>query len=159
MYLKGKQMRPKKMESGFYALSLTHPLNIQVAEELASHGEFFFKSGKEVMDAFGLAFEKAESIQAIDAFLSFVKQLQHMDCHIKNLGFRWLDESTGKMALTYTIESTKFDNDSMWINEGFELHFPTKALVNHFARYWIDTEPNRQTEDFLTSLRMVADGR
>lgn len=152
-------MRPKKLDSGIYAISLSHPLNNQVAEELASTGEFYFRNGKEVMDAFGLAYEKSESIEAIDAFLSFTKTLQALECRMKNLGFRWLEQSEGKMALTYTLESTRYQNQAMWVNEGFELLFPTKALVNHFARFWIDTEPNRKTDDFLHNLQMVSDGK
>lgn len=152
-------MRPQKFDSGFYAIPLTHPLHSQISEELATSGEFYFKSGREVMDAFGLALERSESIQAINAFLSFTKSLAALECRMKNVGFRWLDQAQGHMALTYTIESTKHQNDSMWINEGFPLQVPTKALVNHFARFWLDTEDNRRKDDFLASLNAVASGQ
>ena len=130
--------RPSKLEeSGFYASPNT-VLGQYIARCLTEHGEFYFSSGQEILDAFGQAFERADTQQAIENILTFTKQLNDLGCHMREFGYRVIDDSQGKYALTYTIESHQYENDSLWVNEVFTLDTPLIMLINQFASHWND---------------------
>lgn len=128
--------RPSKLEeSGFYASPNT-ALGQEIARALVEQGEFYFSSSQQILDAFGQAFERADTQQAIDNILTFTKQLNDLGCHMREFGYRVIDDSQGKYALTYTIESHRHENDPLWVNEVFTLDTPLIMLINQFASQW-----------------------
>ena len=130
--------RPTKLEqSGIYASPNTQ-LGQEIARSLVENGEFYFSSGDQLLDAFGQAFERADTQQAIDNILTFTKQLKELGCHMREFGYRVIDDSQGRYALTYTIESHRYENDPLWVNEVFTLEIPLIMLINQFARHWND---------------------
>lgn len=126
-----------------------HPLNKEIAQSLVDTGEFFFKGSQPVLDCFGLAFEREHSIQAIDKMISFTKQLKSLRCELKFFGFRMIDLDEQKIALTYTIESTRHDNEPLWVNEVFKLETPLLSLANDLASLWINAYKSRPEIDIL----------
>jgi len=138
--------RPEKLNSdggmGFYSVQV-HPLNKEIATALQENGEFFLKSSQQIMDAFGLAYEKKDSIKAIDNIITFTKQLKKLKCHMRAFGFRVIDLEQQKLAITYTIESFRFKNQPLWVNEIFIPRVPLLALVNDFADLWNNAYSSR----------------
>ncbi|MDD2742026.1 MAG: hypothetical protein PHV02_07125 [Rhodocyclaceae bacterium] len=130
------QGRPTKLdEPGMYAIPNT-VLGQEIARRLIETGEFFFSSSDQILDAFGQALEPDDSRLAIDNILSFTKQLKSMGCHMRDFGYRAVDDERGQYALTYTIESFRYENDPLWVNEIFVLDCPLLLLVNQFASQW-----------------------
>lgn len=128
--------RPSKLqESGFYASPNT-VLGQNIARCITEHGEFYFSSSQQILDAFGQAFERADTQEAIDNILTFTKQLNDLGCHMREFGYRAIDDRQGKYALTYTIESHRHENDPLWVNEVFTLDTPLIMLINQFASQW-----------------------
>jgi hypothetical protein len=128
--------RPSKLDqSGIYASPNT-ALGQEIARALVEQGEFYFSSSDQILDAFGQAFEREDTQRAINSILTFTKQLKDLGCHMRELGYRVIDDSQGKYALTYTIESHQHENDPLWINEVFTLDIPLLMLINQFASHW-----------------------
>ncbi|MDP1530922.1 MAG: hypothetical protein Q8M05_16215 [Rhodoferax sp.] len=128
--------RPSKLEgSGIYASPNT-ALGQKIARALVEQGEFYFSSSDQILDAFGQAFERDDTQKAIDSILTFTKQLKEMGCHMREFGYRTIDDDQGTYALTYTIESHQHDNDPLWVNEVFTLDIPLLLLINQFASHW-----------------------
>lgn len=128
--------RPSKLEeSGFYASPNT-ALGQKIARCLTENGEFYFSSSDEILDAFGQAFEREDTQRAIDSILTFTKQLKDLGCHMREFGYRSIDDSQGSYALTYTIESNQHQNAPLWVNEVFTLDIPLLMLINQFASHW-----------------------
>jgi hypothetical protein len=141
--------RPSKLEdSGFYASPNT-ALGQKIARSLVDNGEFYFSSSDEILDAFGQAFERADSQQAIDNILTFTKQLKELGCHMRDFGYRTIDDTRGTYALTYTIESHQHENDPLWVNEVFTLDTPLLMLINQFASHWIDCYDKAPMNDIM----------
>lgn len=128
--------RPSKLDqSGIYASPNT-ALGQEIARALVEQGEFYFSSNNQILDAFGQAFEREDSQQAIDNILTFTKKLKKLGCQMRSFGYRVIDDSQGKYALTYTIESHRHENDPLWVNEVFTLDIPLLMLINQFAGQW-----------------------
>ena len=128
--------RPSKLDqSGIYASPNT-ALGQEIARALVEQGEFHFSSSQQILDAFGQAFERADTQQAIDNLLTFTKQLKKLGCHMREFGYRVIDDSQGKYALTYTVESYQYENAPLWVNEVFSLDTPLIMLINIFASHW-----------------------
>ena len=53
-----------------------------------------------------------------------------------NFGFRVVDDQEQKIAVTYTIQSFKHNNDPLWVNECLLEVVPYLALANMFADFW-----------------------
>ena len=146
-------MRPVKIADSFHQIPLSQ-LGKRVAQELTDHGEIYFTS-KEILDAFGLAYTPADTQKAIDSMLTFNKQLKGFKCQMKNFGFIEVDRSNLEFALTYTIESTRFENQPLWVQEKFKLSVPLLALVNEMATMWIEAYKKRPQ----VSILQIANGK
>lgn len=144
--------RPEKLNEdgagGLYVVPNAQ-LNQKVAKSIAEHGYYYFTDGKEVLDAFGLAFEKNDTKKAIDKFVSFTKQLHKWRCDLARFGFDSFDKDKMKLALTYTIQSKRFDNQPLWIEEKFDLQVPLIMIVNQFASLWSDAYDRRPEIEIL----------
>jgi len=130
---------------GMHQVALT-PLGHKVARGLEQQGEFFFTS-QELLDAFGLAFSTKDTQKAIDALLTFTKELVPLQCHLRDIGFVEIDRAAFIFAFTYTVESKKHDNQPLWIREAFELQIPLLALVNEVASMWFTAFGRRPIRD------------
>jgi hypothetical protein len=141
--------RPSKLDqSGIYASPNT-ALGQEIARALVEQGEFYFSSSDQILDAFGQAFERADTQQAIDNILSFTKELKDLGCHMQEFGYRVIDDSQRKYALTYTVESHQHENDPLWVNEVFTLDTPLIMLINQFASHWNDCYEKVPMQDIM----------
>lgn len=140
--------RPEKLNQDSYSGIYVVPnaqLNQKVAKGIIEDGYYYFKSGKEVIEAFGLAFEKNDTQKAIDKFLTFTKQLMKLRCDLARFGFAGFDKESMSLALTYTVQSKRFDNQPLWVEEKFTMQVPLMMIINQFASLWIDAY-NRRPE-------------
>lgn len=143
--------RPENL-GGMYRIEPTK-LGQKIAQSLEEQGEVFLTSS-ELLEALGLAYTGQQSHMAIDRLLSFVKELQAHQGIAKNIGFIELDRAKLLYAFTYTVESVKHDNQTLWIKEAFTLQVPLLALVHELAELWISAYDRRPQDD----IRAVMEG-
>lgn len=133
---------------GFYSVKIT-PLAKEIANGLVEEGHYFFKGSTQVSDAFGAAYERKDTQEALDKMITFSKELKKMRCQLMNVGFLMIDKEQEIVALTYTVQSTRFDNQPLEVKECFKLTMPVLALVNQFAELWVKAYKNRPVIEIL----------
>ncbi len=143
-------VRPVDLGGG-YSVSVT-PLGRKLASELEERGEFYF-SKMELLDAFGLGFTTQETQEAIDAVLTFNKELALLGCQLQKLGLVEIERGQ-TYALEYTVVSTKHENQPLVVREAFSLDVPLLVLVNRFAGLWVSAFASRP----ISHIQAVARG-
>jgi hypothetical protein len=123
-------------------------LHRQLVQSLEETGEFYFEP-KALMDAFGLAYERAHTQRAIDTILSFNKEMRKLRMQISHVGFVEVDRADARFAFAYTLTSTRYQNDPLNVREVFTLRTPLLALVNDTAELWLNAYARRPIQDIL----------
>lgn len=139
--------RPVPLGSGIQAVQVGS-LHRQVVQALESHGEFFFEP-KALLDAFGLAYERAHTQRAVDTLLTFNKEMHRLRMQLSHVGFVEVERAQQRFAFTYTLTSTRYKNDPLHVREVFELRTPLLALVNDTAELWLSAYARRPVANIL----------
>lgn len=145
--------RPVPLGEGIQAVTVS-PLHHQVVQALEETGEFYFEP-QVLLDAFGLAYERAHTQRAIDAILTFNKHMRQLRMQLSHVGFVEVDRAQGRFAFAYTLTSTRYQNDPLNVREVFTLQTPLLALVNDTAELWLSAYARRPMQDILA----VANGK
>ena len=139
--------RPVPLGEGMQAVEVG-PLHRQVVQALEETGEFYFEP-QVLLDAFGLAYERAHTQRAIDAILTFNKDMRRLRMQISHMGFVEVDRAQARFAFAYTLTSTRYQNDPLNVREVFTLRTPLLALVNDTAELWLNAYARRPLKDIL----------
>lgn len=130
-----------------YGLEIT-PLHKEMNKALSEEGEFYFKQNQ-LLDSFGLAYTREDTSKAIDKLITFSKFLKSNRCQLRNIGYVVVDKEKKVIAFTYTLESTRYKNQPLWVKEQFELEVPLLALLNETAKLWIKAYEARPQAEIL----------
>lgn len=130
-----------------YGLEIT-PLHKELNKVLLEQGEFYFQKNQ-LLDSFGLAYTREDTAKAIDLLITFTKFLKTNRTQLRNMGFVMVDKEQGIVAFTYTVESTRYNNQPIWVKEQFKLEVPLLALLNETAKLWIKAYHARPQAEIL----------
>lgn len=145
--------RPVELSGGFYTLEVTQ-LHKDFMSGMEKDGHFYFTPDN-LLKAFALAYTGAESQEALNLFLTFNKFIAKHKAQIHNVGFKKFNEE--KVAFTYTVQSNRYQNDPLMVDEVFIPNVPMPTLLNETAKIWIQAYKSKPDVSIVRCLNGLND--